>query len=225
MGARASRSIRVLIADDHALMREGTRQILEDQPDLEVAGEAQDGEEAVALALRLHPDVVLMDIAMPKLNGIEATRQIKQARPATTVLVLTAYDDDQYIYALLDAGAAGYLLKNVRGEELAKAVRAVAQGESVIDPTIASKVFKRYSKPGQAAVREGVEPLTDRESEVLAMAAKGLSNKLIARELSLSDRTVQVHLSNIFGKLNVASRTEAVITALRLGLLRLEELS
>ncbi len=225
MGARASRSIRVLIADDHALMREGTRQILEDQPDLVVAGEAQDGEEAVALALRLHPDVVLMDIAMPKLNGIEATRQIKQARPATTVLVLTAYDDDQYIYALLDAGAAGYLLKNVRGEELAKAVRAVAEGESVIDPTIASKVFKRYSKPGRATVREGVEPLTDRESEVLAMAAKGLSNKLIARALSLSDRTVQVHLSNIFGKLNVASRTEAVITALRVGLLRLEELS
>jgi DNA-binding NarL/FixJ family response regulator len=221
----AQQSIRVVIADDHALVREGTRQILEDQPGLEVVGEAQDGEEAVALVSRLDPDVVLMDIAMPKLNGIEATRLIKQASPATSVLVLTAYDDDQYIYALLDAGAAGYLLKNVRGEELAQAVRAVAEGESVLHPTIASKVFKHYISPGQATAEEGIEPLTERESEVLAMAARGLSNKMIARELKLSDRTVQVHLSNIFGKLGVASRTEAVITALRRGLLRLEEIS
>jgi len=218
-------AIRVVIADDHALVREGTRQILEDQPGLAVVGEAADGEEAVALASRLRPDVVLMDIAMPRLNGIEATRLIKQASPSTSVLVLTAYDDDQYIYALLDAGAAGYLLKNVRGDELAQAVRAVAEGESVLHPAIASKVFKRYTSPGQASGQEEMEPLTERESEVLAMAAKGLSNKMIARDLNLSDRTVQVHLSNIFGKLGVASRTEAVITALRRGLLRLEELS
>jgi DNA-binding NarL/FixJ family response regulator len=224
MGSEATKPIRVLIADDHALMREGTRQILEDERGLEVVGEAQDGEEAVALASRLHPDVVLMDIAMPRLNGIEATRQIKEARPAAGVLVLTAYDDDQYVYALLDAGAAGYLLKNVRGVELAHAVRAVAEGESVIDPAIAVKVFRRYSGPGRAAVRKGIEPLSERESEVLAMAAKGHTNKAIARQLGLSDRTVQVHLSNIFGKLNVASRTEAVIAALRLGLLSLEEL-
>ncbi len=214
-----------MIADDHALVREGTRQILEDQPGLEVVGEAQDGEEAVALVSRLHPDVVLMDIAMPKLNGIEATRLIKKESPSTSVLILTAYDDDQYIYALLDAGAAGYLLKSVRGEELAQAVRAVAQGESVLHPAIASKVFKRYTSPGQATVQEELEPLTERESEVLGMAAKGLSNKMIARELRLSYRTVQVHLSNIFGKLGVASRTEAVITGLRRGLLQLEELS
>ncbi len=217
--------IRIVIADDHALVREGTRQILEDQPGLVVTGEAQDGEEAVAMVSRLQPDVVLMDIAMPKLNGIDATRLIKQSSPATSVLVLTAYDDDQYIYALLDAGAAGYLLKNVRGEELAHAVRAVAEGESVLHPAIASRVFKRYTQLGQAAAPEGIEPLTDRESEVLLMAAKGLSNKMIARELSLSDRTVQVHLSNVFGKLGVASRTEAVITGLRRGLLHLEELS
>lgn len=216
--------IRIVIADDHTLVREGTRQILEDQPGLVVAGEAQDGEEAVAIVSRLQPDVVLMDIAMPKMNGIEATRLIKKESPATSVLILTAYDDDQYIFALLDAGAAGYLLKNVRGEELAQAVRAVAEGESVLHPAIAAKVFKRYTRSDQA-VDEEIEPLTDRESEVLAMAARGLSNKMIARELSLSDRTVQVHLSNIFGKLSVASRTEAVITALKRGLLRLEEIS
>ena len=221
----AQEAIRVVIADDHALLREGTRQILEDQPGLRVVGEAQDGEEAVALVSRLHPDVVLMDIAMPKLNGIEATRLIKQASPSTSVLILTAYDDDQYVYALLDAGAAGYLLKNVRGDELAQAVRAVAEGESVLHPAIARKMFKRYTSAAGAAAPAGTEPLSDRESEVLALAARGLSNKMIARELSLSDRTVQVHLSNIFGKLGVASRTEAVITALRHGLLRLEDLS
>ncbi|MEE8347714.1 MAG: response regulator transcription factor [Dehalococcoidia bacterium] len=225
MGTDRRDPISVVIADDHALVREGTRQILEDQPGLTVVGEAADGEEAVALVSRLHPDVVLMDIAMPKLNGIDATRLIKQSSPATSVLVLTAYDDDQYIYALLDAGAAGYLLKNVRGEELAQAVRAVAEGESVLHPAIASRVFKRYTEPVRAAAPEEIEALTDRESEVLLLAAKGLSNKLIARELSLSDRTVQVHLSNIFGKLGVASRTEAVITGLRRGLLHLEELS
>ena len=217
--------IRIVIADDHALVREGTRQILEDHPGLEVVGEAQDGEEAVAIVSRLQPDVVLMDIAMPKLNGIEATRLIKKESPATSVLILTAYDDDQYIFALLDAGAAGYLLKNVRGEELAQAVRAVAEGESVLHPAIAAKVIKRYTSLSRAPVQEEVDSLSDRESEVLAMAARGLSNKMIARELSLSDRTVQVHLSNVFGKLGVASRTEAVITALQRGLLRLEEIS
>ncbi|MCH7576575.1 MAG: response regulator transcription factor [Chloroflexi bacterium] len=221
----AGKLIRIVIADDHALVREGTRQILEDHPGLVVAGEAQDGEEAVAIVSRLQPDVVLMDISMPKMNGIEATRLIKKESPSTSVLILTAYDDDQYIFALLDAGAAGYLLKNVRGEELAQAVRAVAEGESVLHPAIAAKVFKRYTDSGRATAPEEVEPLTEREFEVLAMAARGLSNKMIARELSLSDRTVQVHLSNIFGKLGVASRTEAVITALRRGLLRLEEIS
>lgn len=217
--------ISIVIADDHALVREGTRQILEDHPGLVVTGEAQDGEEAVAMVARLQPDVVLMDISMPKLNGIDATRIIKKESPATSVLILTAYDDDQYIFALLDAGAAGYLLKNVRGDELAQAVRAVAEGESVLHPAIAAKVFKRYTRPDRVPVQEEVDRLSDRESEVLAMAARGLSNKMIARELSLSDRTVQVHLSNIFGKLGVASRTEAVITALRRGLLKLEEIS
>ncbi len=218
-------AIRVVIAEDHALVREGTRQILEDHPGIEVAGEAANGEEAVALVTRLRPDVVLMDIAMPRLNGIEATRLIKREAPATSVLILTAYDDDQYIFALLDAGAAGYLLKNVRGEELARAVRAVAEGESVLHPTIAAKVIKHYTGVNPPGGEQGVEALTKRESEVLTMAARGLSNKMIARELKRSDRTVQVHLRNIFGKLGVASRTEAVITGLRRGLLRLEDLS
>ncbi len=156
--------IRIVIADDHALVREGTRQILEDQPGLVVTGEAQDGEEAVAMVSRLQPDVVLMDIAMPKLNGIEATRLIKKESPATSVLILSAYDDDQYIFALLDAGAAGYLLKNVRGEELAQAVRAVAEGESVLHPAIAAKVFKRYTSPGRAPAQEPTQHRSNRAS-------------------------------------------------------------
>jgi NarL family two-component system response regulator LiaR len=219
-------TITVIIADDHALVREGTRQLLDGKPGMQVVGEASDGAEAVELASRLTPDVVLMDIAMPRMNGIEATRRIKEACPSTSILVLTAYDDEQYIYALLDAGAAGYLLKNVSGEELARSVQSVAEGESVLHPSIASKVFKRATGGDRAANGGGeVDALSEREMTVLAMAARGLSNKMIASELELSDRTVQVHLSNIFSKLRVASRTEAVITALRQGLLSLEEIS
>ena len=223
---RDGETINVVIADDHALVREGTKQMLEGQSGIEIVGEASDGEQAIRLVATLDPDVVLMDIAMPVLNGIEATRRIKQDSPRTSVLVLTAYDDDQYIDALLDAGAAGYLMKNVSAEELARSVRAVAEGESVLHPDVAAKVFKRLTSRARSDSEEGlVDALTERESTVLRIAAKGLSNKMIAQELSLSDRTVQVHLSNIFGKLGAASRTEAVITALRRGLLRLEDIS
>jgi DNA-binding NarL/FixJ family response regulator len=223
---RENEIVSVVIADDHALVREGTKQMLEGQSGIEIVGEASDGEQAIKLVATLKPDVVLMDIAMPVLNGIEATRRIKQDCPRTSVLVLTAYDDDQYIDALLDAGAAGYLLKNVSAEELARSVRAVAEGESVLHPDVASKVFRRLTSPEHFESAEGlVDALTERELTVLRMAARGLSNKMIAGELSLSDRTVQVHLSNIFGKLGAASRTEAVITALRRGLLRLEEIA
>jgi len=223
---RENETISVVIADDHTLVREGTKQMLEGQSGIEIVGEASDGEQAIRLAATLKPDVILMDIAMPGVNGIEATRRIKQEWPRISVLVLTAYDDDQYIDALLDAGAAGYLLKNVSAEELARSVRAVAEGESVLHPDVASKVFKRLTSRERPESEEGLtDALTERESTVLRIAAKGLSNKMIAKELSLSDRTVQVHLSNIFGKLGVASRTEAVITALRRGLLRLEEIS
>lgn len=223
---KTEKPVTIVIADDHALIREGTKQLLDEHPGLSVVGEAADGQEAVEVVTRLKPDVVLMDIAMPGTNGIEATRRIKKTSPSTSVLALTAYDDEQYIYALLDAGAAGYLLKNVGGEELARAIYAVAEGESVLHPSVAAKVFKRVTS-GVAGLAKagGIDQLTERELAVLRLAARGLSNKMIARDLDLSDRTVQVHLSNVFGKLGAASRTEAVITALRRGIVRLEDIS
>ena len=192
---------------------------------MEVVGEAGDGEEAVRLVTKLKPDVAIMDIAMPKLNGIEATKQIKALYPATAVLILTAYDNDQYIFALLEAGAAGYLLKNVRGQEVIEAVRAVHAGESVLHPVVARKVLNRFVPSSREAKEREAEELTERELEVLKLAAKGLSNKDMAQQLCLSVRTIQAHLGNIFGKLMVGSRTEAVVYGLRRGLLSLRDLS
>ena len=216
--------IRVLLAEDHVIVREGTRELVQHEPDMEVVGEASDGEEAIQLAAKLRPDVVIMDIAMPKLNGIEATKQIKELYPATAVLVLTAYDDDQYIFALLEAGAAGYLLKNVRGRELIDAIRAVYAGESVLHPAITRKVIESFLPAGKPAERRIAEPLSEREMEVIKLAGRGMSNKDIAEELSLSVRTVQSHLGNIFNKLGVGSRTEAVLYALKKGWVALEDL-
>ena len=216
--------IRVLLAEDHVIVREGTRELVQHEPDMEVVGEAGDGEEAIQLAARLRPDVVIIDIAMPKLNGIEATKQIKEMYPATAVLVLTAYDDDQYIFALLEAGAAGYLLKNVRGRELIDAIRAVYAGESVLHPAITRKVIESFMPAGKPAERRIAEPLSEREMEVIKLAGRGMSNKDIAEELSLSVRTVQAHLGNIFNKLGVGSRTEAVLYALKKGWVALEDL-
>jgi NarL family two-component system response regulator LiaR len=216
--------IRVLLADDHDLVREGTRELLAREEDLWVVAEAGDGEEAVRLTIEHHPDVVLMDIAMPKLNGIEATQRIKECCPSTAVLILTAYDDDQYIFALLEAGAAGYLLKNVRGRDLVSAVRSVHAGESVLHPVVARKVINRFSRPvSQPLEQSDVDQLTERELGVLRLAAKGMSNRDIAEELCLSTRTVQAHLSAIFTKMKVGSRTEAVVQALRKGWFTLDD--
>ena len=217
--------IRVVIADDHVVVREGTRELLGRETDLEVVGEAGDGEEAVKVVGQQRPDVAIIDIAMPKLNGIEATKQIKALCPATAVLILTAYDNDQYIFALLEAGAAGYLLKNVRGQELVDAIRSVHAGESVLHPVVARKVLKRFVDPSREPRECREADLTDREMEVLKLAARGLSNKDIAEELCLSVRTVQAHLGNIFGKLMVGSRTEAVLHCLKKGWISIEEIS
>jgi NarL family two-component system response regulator LiaR len=218
--------IKVIIADDHVLFREGTRNLVEREKDIEVIGEASDGEEAVELVTRLHPHVALMDIAMPKVNGIEATRQIKARQPSTAVLILTAYDNDQYILALLEVGAAGYLLKNVSGKDLVNAIRAVYAGEAVLHPTIAEKVFSRFGavshKSGEPAQ---LAEVSEREMEILRLAAKGMSNQDIAGKLFLSRRTVQAHLGNIFRKMDVGSRTEAVLQALRKGWLGLDDLA
>ncbi|MBI2906213.1 MAG: response regulator transcription factor [Chloroflexi bacterium] len=215
--------IRVIIADDHAVVREGTRRLLEQEPDLEVVGEAADGQEAVALATRLKPGVAIMDIAMPRLDGIEATRQIKALCPSITILALTAYDDDQFIFSLLEAGAAGYLLKSVRGHELVEAVREVHAGESVLHPSVARKVLNRFAGSSKPRKQEPVDILSDREMEVLKLASRGLSNQEIANQLSLSTRTVQGHLGHIFNKLEVGSRTEAVVHALKEGWITLDE--
>lgn len=216
--------IKVLIADDHAVVREGTRRILEQEPDMEVVGEAGDGEEAVNLATSLKPDVAIIDIAMPKLDGIEATRRIKAAWPSINILILSAYDDDQFIFSLLEAGAAGYLLKSIRSRELIDAIRAVYSGESVLHPSIARKVLNRFvSASGKPEGQEPSGVLSDREMEVLRLAAKGLSNQDIAEKLCLSIRTVQGHLGHIFNKLQVGSRTEAVVRALKEGWVTLDD--
>lgn len=218
--------IRVVIAEDHAVVREGTRQLLISHDDIDVVGEAANGEEAVTLVEELKPDVVLMDISMPVMSGIEATQSIKSTRPETAVLILTAYDDDQYVFALLSAGAAGYLLKDVPAAEVVRAVRSVHAGEPVLHPTIAKKVLARFigSAGGEPSSPGSDSGLTEKERDILRLAACGMSNSRIADHAGLSVRTVQAHLSHIFGKLGVGSRTEAVITGLRLGVLNLEDL-
>lgn len=213
--------VSIVIADDHALVREGTRRLLEAEAGLVVVAEAGDGANAVAEVERLRPNVVIMDIAMPGMNGIEATRQIKARQPQVAVLALTAHDDDQYILKLLDAGAAGFLLKDAGGRELADAVRAVHRGETILSPGIAARAARLASE--RRAQTDSRPPLSDREMEVLREAARGLPNKDIARRLNLSVRTVHTHLGNIFSKLGVGSRTEAVLLALRSGWISLED--
>jgi DNA-binding NarL/FixJ family response regulator len=216
--------IRVLIADDHTIVRDGTRRILETEKDLEVVAEASNGEEAVALTSSLRPDVAIIDIAMPVLDGIEVTRQIKVLYPATAILILTAHDNDQFIFSLLEAGAAGYLLKSVRSQELVDAVRALHAGESVLHPAVARKVMNYFAmSSGRDKKRGRSQTLTQRELDILKLVTRGLSNKGIADDLSLSMRTVQRHLESIFNKLQVGSRTEAVVRALKEGWITLND--
>lgn len=230
-----SGKIRVLLCDDHAMVREGTRRILEGEPDIEVVGEAEDGFQAIRMVQELVPDVVAMDVSMPRMNGIEATKCIKEMRPETFVLALTAYDDFQYVSRLLENGASGYMLKSSRSEELIAAIRATALGDSVLDAGVARELFARLARrtPGQThpeasrGTSGGPEaqepaartPLTGQELRVLQLASRGLANKEIASHLEVSPRTVQSHLSSVFLKLGVSSRTEAVVTALRTGLI------
>jgi DNA-binding NarL/FixJ family response regulator len=217
--------ISVLLAEDHVITRQGIRRLLEDEKGLTVIGEASNGEEAVQMATELKPDIIIMDIAMPKLNGIEATRQIKLISPRTAVLILSAYDDDEYVFALLKVGAAGYLLKNVSGDELTRAIRAVYKGEPVLDPIVARKVMNYFKLPNKMrGLERPSEHLSNREADILKLAAMGMTNKDIANKLHLSNRTVEGHLRTIFNKLGVGSRTEAVLFGLRKGWFTLEEL-
>jgi len=222
-----SEPIRIILADDHVMTRQGTAELLRREPDLDVVGEAGDGQEAIELARRLTPDIVVMDVRMPVLSGFEATQRIRESLPGVQVLALSAHDDDEYVFSLLQAGASGYLLKTAPVSELIKAIRQVRDGEVPLDPAIARKVVLRVPARGGVspvsgdATRTG-EELTARELEVLQLLAQGLSNRAIAESLFVSDRTVQTHLTNIFTKMHVTSRLEAVLTAIRRGWLALD---
>jgi len=216
---------RILIADDHAMLREGMRNLLEEEKDFQVVGEAANGEEAVRLVGELKPDIALMDIVMPKLNGLEATKQIKQLSPATSVLILTAYSDIRYIVELLEAGASGYLLKDAPGKEVVKAIRAVRAGESVLDPEVTRKLVQRLAGLSRSQEeRATAGQLTAREMEILRWAARGLSNKEISEKLFISLRTVKAHMTNIFNKLGCSSRTDAIIKGLKQGYISLDDM-
>jgi len=209
--------IHVLLADDHAVVRKGIRQFLEEADDISVVAEASDGAEALRLVEAHQPDVAVLDIRMPEVTGVEATRRIKDRFPQVRVLILTAYDDDPYVFALLQAGADGYVLKTASGDELVRVVRTVHQGGAALSPEIAAKVVRQAVSGRPKGAADQVESLTDRELDVLRLTAQGLTNRAIGHGLGISHRTVQGHLANTYGKLGVNSRTEAVTEALRRG--------
>jgi two-component system, NarL family, response regulator LiaR len=209
-------TIRVLLADDHIIVRAGIRQFLEQSADIQVIAEASDGQEACDLILQHKPDVAVLDIQMPQLSGIQVTRWLRSHQVAVGILILTAYDDEPYVQAVLQAGANGYVLKTAEPAEIVQGVRDVFHGKSVLDAVLAQKLISKLAAPEEPTL---IEALTERELEIIALAGKGLTNKAIGAQLGISDRTVQNHLSNIFNKLQAESRTEAVMRAVSLGLI------
>jgi two-component system response regulator NreC len=219
-----SDQIRLLLADDHAVVRSGLRMLLEAQPDMTIIGEAETGQEAIRRVAELSPDVVLMDIEMPGMNGIEATRRIKANAPASAVLALTMYEDDQYFFEMLRAGASGYVPKRAAPDELVSAIRAVSRGEVFLYPSLAGRLVQDYLRRGPAGEEEPPgDELTPREQEVLTLIAEGLSNNEIADRLVISAKTVDRHRENLMRKLKLHNRVDLVKYALRKGLIGLEE--
>jgi len=219
-------SIKIILADDHPLMRQALRTLLEKQPDFKIIGEASDGEEAVRLAIELVPDVMIMDISMPKINGLEAIKQIKAKVPTIAVLVLTVHSDSEHILSILQAGASGYLTKSVYGEDVIRSIRAIAAGDTILPTAVSQQILKyafQYVNTSSKFL-DTSEKFTTRELEVLRLVAKGMSNKDIAIRLSLSLRTVKGYLTDLFSKLNVTSRTAAVIVGLRKGILTVDDI-
>jgi DNA-binding NarL/FixJ family response regulator len=215
----SQRAIRLLLVDDQTLFREGLRTLLSSQPDLEVVGEAGDGEQALHQAASLRPDVVLMDLRMPLLDGVAATRRLRIVQPECRVVALTTFDDDEYVFDALRAGAVGYLLKDVSSPRLFEAIRAAARGESFLQPSVAAKVVAEFARlPGLAPVPL-VEPLSDRERQVLRLVAEGATNREIAARLCIAPGTVKNHVTSILGKLGVSDRTQAALKARELYLL------
>ena len=212
-------AIRILIVDDHPVVREGISAMLQHKPDFKIVGEASNGREAIEKARKLEPDVVLMDLRMPEIDGVEAITRIKAEKPDIKFIILTTYSDDEYIFKGIAAGARAYLLKDAPREELFKAIRAVSRGESLIQPVVASKVLDKLAELSKKTT--STEDLSEREIEVLKLMAKGASNKDIADQLSITQSTVKTHITSIFQKLDVTTRTEAVMTALKKGIIQL----
>ena len=214
--------IRVLLVDDHQIVRKGLRALLDTESDIQVVGEASSGAQALELAGDLKPDVILMDLVMPEMDGVEATRQILKRNPDAQVLVLTSYGSDNKIFPAIKAGALGFLLKDTRPEELIEALHRAAQGQSALDPAVARRLLREFAHEG--ATEDGVETLTRREEDVLRLVAKGMTNERIAVSLFISEATVRTHVGNILGKLNLSNRTQAALYALRTGLASVDEI-
>jgi NarL family two-component system response regulator LiaR len=214
--------IRILIVDDHEIVRKGIRALLATKRDIQVVGEAKDGAEALTQAQALNPDIVLMDLMMPKMNGIQATREITSAQPGVRVLVLTSFAADEQVFPAIKAGALGYLLKDSGPQELVQAIRQVFRGEPSLDPSVARKVLNELSTPPQKPLTP--DPLTGREMEILRLVSQGKSNKEIAGNLVIAEETVHTHVSNILNKLHLASRTQAALYALKEGISSLDEI-